>query len=106
LFEKRHLVISNKQPGTSNLSFIFQTNISKYIIMKKIAWIAPIIFTAIIILLASGCKKEEHIKPPVFKSASDSLNNSVVKDNPLAIDADGNVYTSVTLVVKSGLLKT
>jgi hypothetical protein len=36
-----------------------KTNRSKSGIMKKVLWINPIIFTAIILFLAAGCKKEE-----------------------------------------------
>jgi uncharacterized protein (TIGR02145 family) len=60
--------------------------------MKKADWINPVVFAAIIMFIGFGCKKEESVKPPSEKS--ESLLDSLY---PAAIDADGNVYTSVTI---------
>jgi len=74
--------------------------------MKKIFRISPIILATIILFLATDCNKEELAKLPLTESEliSDSLSNknTAVKDsdnleNPAAIDADGNVYSSVTI---------
>ncbi len=74
--------------------------------MKKVFRISPLILAAIILFLVVGCKKEELFKSSVLESefSSDSLyyKNTSVKDsgnlgNPVAIDADGNIYTSVTI---------
>jgi uncharacterized protein (TIGR02145 family) len=69
--------------------------------MKKSDWIKPVIFVAIIFFAAAGCKKENAERLPVNKSAlsSDSINN------PLAIDADGNVYKSVTIGKQTWLVE-
>ncbi len=73
--------------------------------MKKVFRISLIIFAAIILFLATGCNKEELaiLQLPESKLSSDSLNNNMaIKDssnidNPAAIDADGNGYSSVTI---------
>jgi uncharacterized protein (TIGR02145 family) len=72
--------------------------------MKKVFWINQIIFAAIMLFIASSCKKDEPVKPTVLKAefSSDSLPNPTGKafdsnDNMVALDADSNVYTSVTI---------
>jgi uncharacterized protein (TIGR02145 family) len=72
--------------------------------MKKVFRTSPIILAVIILFLAAGCNKEELAKSPVIISefSSDSIYNQSVKvsdslEDPAAIDADGNVYTSVTI---------
>ncbi len=72
--------------------------------MKKVFRIGPIILAAIILFLAAGCDKDELAKSPGLESesSSDSLYNLLIKgpgsiDSLAAIDADGNVYSSVTI---------
>ena len=58
--------------------------------MKSVLRIGLIVTGVIILFLAAGCKKEELAKLPVLKS-------EWWIDNPVAIDADGNFYKSVTI---------
>ena len=51
--------------------------------MKRVFWINPVIFAAIILLLASGCKKEEHISVISKKSIADTTS---VLDSKTATD--------------------
>jgi uncharacterized protein (TIGR02145 family) len=65
--------------------------------MKSVLRIGMIVTGVIILFLAAGCKKENAEKLLNNKSAfsSDSINNP--KNNPVATDADGNIYKSVTI---------
>jgi len=44
--------------------------------MKKVFWIHPIIFAAILLFIAAGCKKEKIATIPVAKAESDSLSKA------------------------------
>jgi uncharacterized protein (TIGR02145 family) len=88
--------------------------------MKKVLWINPIILAAIILFIATGCKKEEFATKPAIsaKSATDStkgqlpdttlgqLPDTTLGQLPDSIqgviggvieDADGNVYHTITI---------
>lgn len=61
--------------------------------MKKIFWINPIIFAAVILFFATHCKKEEPAKLQGISKSNANSNTPVIS----ITDADSNTYNTVTI---------